>query len=203
MHIDWPGRLTAVVTIGATVVALWQSREALREAARMRGFEALVLLNPRIVWQRREPSASFQQDAGGSEGRSFVKREVAVQLDFRPHGGDRVPLLSGDHSTRFDLELKNHGRGPANLLRATRSAPPASVSQTPASTVLGPGDTLTIAVVVAGLDVVFQKPFMLEFGYEDVFGKSHTMGLQLRCDRVEDRTGEVEEVWTVLRYLPG
>jgi len=29
------------------------------------------------------------------------------------------------------------------------------------------------------------------------------MGLQLRCDRVEDRTGEVEEVWTVLRYLPG
>jgi hypothetical protein len=203
VHIDWPGWLTAVGTTGATVVALWQSSEARREAARMRGFEAFVLLDPRIVWQRRAPAASFQQEVGDAESRSLLEREVSVLLDFRLHGGDKVPLLKGDHSTRFDLELKNHGRGPANLLRATRSVPPATVSQAPTSTVLGPGDTLPIAVVVAGLDVIFQKPFVLEFGYEDAFGKAHTIGLQLRCDRIADRTGQVEEAWTVLRYVPG
>ncbi len=203
VHIDWPGWFAAVGTIGATVVALWQSREARREAARMRGFEAFVLLDPRVAWQRRQPAASFQQESGKADSRSLLEREVSVLLDFRPHGGDKVPLLTEEHSTRLDLELKNHGRGPANLLRATGAVPPATVSQAPTSTVLGPGDTLPIAVVVAGLDVIFQKPFVLEFGYEDAFGKAHTIGLQLRCDRVADRTGQVEEAWTVLRYVPG
>lgn len=193
--LDAATMLLAVVTAGMGILAQLDGQ-------RMREYEAHVALAPRISWQRRGPQSAFQRGSAGGDEEAFPARDVVVQVDLRPHGGMQAPLLSGDAGTRFDLSLLNYGRGPANILRATRVSPEGRVGQVPQSTVLGAGAALDIAVVVVGLDAVYQKPWLIEFGYEDAFGKEHAVGLELQCARVQERDGSLSEVWTLLRYVP-